>query len=185
MDMCTGLYLHGAILAGLLVSRATGVGQKIDASLFETQVSLLANVGMAWLNLGQEAQRWGTGHPSIMPYEAFKTRDGFLVIGAVNNRQFSKLCNLLGHSELANDPRFGDNDLRVRNRKDLKIILENAFASKTTEHWLGIFEGSGMPYGPINDMQQVFSHPQTQARDMIETVDYDAAVSGKLKLLGK
>jgi succinate--hydroxymethylglutarate CoA-transferase len=183
-DMCTGLYLHGAILAALLGRQTSGVGQKIDASLFETQVSLLANVAMTWLNLGQEAKRWGTAHPSIVPYEAFKTRDRFLVIGAVNNRQFSKLCGLLGNAELLNDVRFVDNDARVRNRKDLKVILDDLFAKKSTDEWLAIFEGSGMPYGPINNMEQVFSHPQTQARDMIETVDYDAAISGKLKLLG-
>ncbi|OBT51108.1 hypothetical protein VE04_08668 [Pseudogymnoascus sp. 24MN13] len=183
-DMCTGLYLHGAILAALLGRQTSGVGQKIDASLFETQVSLLANVAMTWLNLGQEAKRWGTAHPSIVPYEAFKTRDRFLVIGAVNNRQFSKLGGLVGNAELVNDVRFVDNNARVRNRKDLKVILDDLFAKKSTDEWLAIFEGSGMPYGPINNMEQVFSHPQTQARDMIETVDYDAAISGKLKLLG-
>lgn len=184
-DMCTGLYLHGAILAALLGRQTTGLGQKIDASLFETQISLLANVAMTWLNLGQEAQRWGTAHPSIVPYEAFETSDSFLVIGAVNNRQFSKLCNLLGNGELADDLRFVDNDSRVKNRKELKVILDDLFASKKTEEWLAIFEGSGMPYGPINNMQQVFSHPQTKARDMTKTVDYDATVSGKLKLLGQ
>jgi succinate--hydroxymethylglutarate CoA-transferase len=184
-DMCTGLYLHGAILAALLGRQATGMGQKIDASLFETQISLLANVAMTWLNLGQEAQRWGTAHPSIVPYEAFKTRDSFLVIGAVNNHQFSKLCDLLGNGELAKDPRFVDNDSRVNNRKELKVVFDGLFASKTTKEWLNTFEGSGMPYGPINNMQQVFSHPQTEARHMIETVDYEQAVSGTLKLLGQ
>lgn len=183
-DMCTGLYLHGAILAALMGRTISGVGQKIDASLFETQVSLLANVGMTWLNLGQEAKRWGTAHPSIVPYEAFKTRDSSLVIGAVNNRQFTKLCGLLGDAGLADNPKFADNDLRVRNRVELKEILDRLFGGKSTTEWLDIFEGSGMPYGPINNMEQVFSHPQTQARDMIETMAFDATSSGELKVLG-
>jgi succinate--hydroxymethylglutarate CoA-transferase len=184
-DMCTGLYLHGAILAALIGRQTTNVGQKIDASLFETQISLLANVGMSWLNLGQEAQRWGTGHPSIVPYGAFQTKDSFLVIGAPNNRQFSKLCALLGNASLATEDRFKDNDARVRNRADLMPILEGYFLQKRTEEWLAVFEGSSMPYGPINNMQQVFSHPQTLARNMVKTLEYENASSGELKVIGK
>ncbi|KAH8893052.1 CoA-transferase family III [Thozetella sp. PMI_491] len=89
-DMCTGLYLHGAILAALVNRQATGNGQKIDASLFETKISLLANVAMSWLNIGLEAQRWGTEHPSIVPYDSFQTADSVLVLGATNNRQFGR-----------------------------------------------------------------------------------------------
>lgn len=123
VDLSTGLYLHGAILAALLARKTTNMGQKIDASLFETQISLLANVGMSWLNIGQEAQRWGTAHPSIVPYEAYQTKDSFLVIGAVNNKQFSKLATLLGHASLSNEERFKNNNARVKNRAELKILI--------------------------------------------------------------
>ena len=182
--MCTGLYLHGAILAAIVNRQITGKGQKIDASLFETQVSLLANVAMSWLNLGLEAQRWGTKHPSIVPYDAFETADSVLVLGATNNRQFKILCDRLGQQELASDPRFADNDARVKNRDALTAILNKLFAAKRTEQWLAVFEGSGMPYGPVNNMQQVFEHPQAKARKMIETLDHDATESGYIKLLG-
>lgn len=80
MDLCTGLYLHGSICAALVARARTGQGQKIDASLFETTISILNNVGMSWLNLGKEGKRWGTAHPSIVPYDAFKTKDLLLVI---------------------------------------------------------------------------------------------------------
>lgn len=183
-DMTTGLYLHGAILAALVNRQATGQGQKIDASLFETQVSLLANVAMSWLNLGLEAQRWGTEHPSIVPYDAFETADSELVVGATNNRQFGILCERLGQKELARDPRFVDNDARVRNRKELKQILNGLFGAKRTDEWLEVFEGSGMPYGPVNNMQKVFEHPQTKARNMIEILAHDATASGQIKMLG-
>ncbi|KAH8697576.1 CoA-transferase family III domain-containing protein [Talaromyces proteolyticus] len=184
MDMCTGLYLHGAIVSALLAREKTGIGQKIDTSLFETTISILANVGMSWINLGKEAQRWGTAHPTIVPYEAFKTKDSFLVVGAVNNRQFSNLCKLLGNEDLANDPQFVDNNARVQNRKDLKRILDGLFVTRTTEEWEKVFEGSGMPYGPINTLEKVFSHPQALARNMVETVEQNEAVSGKVKVLG-
>ena len=185
MDMCTGLYLHGAIVSALLSRQRTGLGQKIDTSLFETTISILGNVGMSWINLEKEAKRWGTGHPTIVPYEAFKTKDSYLVVGAVNDRQFQNLCLLLGEGDLGKDPRFHDNNSRVNNRKDLKPILDDLFAAKTTEEWEAVFDGSGMPYGPINTIEKAFSHPQTLARNMVQTVEQDAAVSGKVKVLGK
>ncbi|KAJ5890440.1 CoA-transferase family III domain-containing protein [Penicillium subrubescens] len=184
IDMCTGLYLHGAIASALLAREKTGLGQKIDTSLFETTISILANVGMAWLNLAKEAQRWGTGHPTIVPYEAFTTKDAYIVVGAVNDRQFNLLCERLGNTKLAEDPRFVDNKSRIENRKELKRILDEEFASKTTSYWEDKFDGSGLPYGPINSMEKVFSHPQAIARNMIQTVEQDAAVSGKIQVLG-
>lgn len=184
-DMSTGLYLHGAILAALYSRQITGKGQKIDASLFETQISLLANVAMSWLNLGLEAQRWGTEHPSIVPYDVFETADSTLVLGATNNRQFKILCDRLGAPDLASDARFVDNDARVKNRKELKKILNDLFSTKRTEEWLTVFEGSGMPYGPVNNMEKVFEHPQAKARNMIETLESDVTSSGQIKMLGR
>ncbi|RFU25899.1 hypothetical protein B7463_g10446, partial [Scytalidium lignicola] len=184
MDLCTGLYVHGAVLAALQAREKSGLGQKVDGSLFETTLSLLCNVGMSWLNLGREAKRWGTGHPSIVPYEAFETKDSYLVAGAVNNRQFQNICRLLGNDNLAKDPRFTSNGARVSNRKDLKVILDHLFSERTTEEWLAVFEGSGMPYGPINTLEKAFSHPQTAARDMILTVDQHSAASGQVRVLG-
>lgn len=182
--MSTGLYLHGAILAALYARKETGKGQKVDVSLFETQVSLLSNVAMSWLNTGEPAMRWGTEHPSIVPYQAFKTKDGYLVLGATNNRQFQTLCRLLNRPELAAKSHFIDNDSRIKNRDELKNILGSIITTKPTEDWLAILEGSGMPYGPINTLKEVFSHPQTTARDMIQSLPYEAAVSGQIKVLG-
>ncbi|KAL2795505.1 CoA-transferase family III domain-containing protein [Aspergillus keveii] len=184
MDMCTGLYLHGAIVSALLARERTGRGQKLDTSLFETTISILSNVGMSWLNLGREAKRWGTGHPTIVPYEAFRTTDSWFVLGAVNDRQFGVLCGLLGLEGLVGDERFRGNDERVRNREVLRGILEGVMVTRTTGEWERVFEGSGMPYGPINNLEQVFGHPQALAREMIETVASGAAVSGEVKVLG-
>lgn len=184
-DMSTGLYLHGAILAALYARQQTGQGQKIDASLFESQLSLLTNVAMSWLNTGEHAERWGTEHPSIVPYQAFRTKDTYLVLGATNNRQYQILCRLIDRIDLTTDPRFADNGSRVKNRDELKRILEEILASKSTDEWLTILEGSGMPYGPINTIDRVFSHPQTAARSMVHNLAFDAAASGQIKVLGK
>ena len=183
-DLTTGLYTHGAIMAALLAREVTGRGQKVDASLFETQIALLINVAMAWLNVGQEAERWGTQHPSVVPYDAFKTKDLYFVCGATNDKQFATLMRLLGMESLAQDDRFKTNSDRVRNRDILFPMLNELFAAKSTDEWIELFEGSGMPYAPINTMEKVFSHPQTHARQMVERIDFDAAKSGTLNLLG-
>lgn len=132
----------------------------------------------------KEATRFGTEHPSIVPYAAFKTKDSWLVCGAVNNRQFKNLVGLLGCNTVGEDDRFGTNDKRIENRDALKAILDECFAKKTTGEWLQALEGSGMPYGPINDMEHSFKHPQAEARSMIEEVDFEALVGGKLKTVG-
>ncbi|KAJ5780084.1 hypothetical protein N7457_005244 [Penicillium paradoxum] len=183
-DMSTGLYLHGTILAALYSRRDTGRGQKIDASLFESQVSLLSNVAMSWLNAGEHAERWGTEHPSIAPYQAFKTKDGHLVLGATNNNQFQILCRLVQRLDMVTDPRFVDNSSRVQNRTKLKEILEPIISANSTNDWLARLEGSGLPYGPINKIEGVFSHPQTAARDMVHSIPHGASVSGHIRVLG-
>lgn len=184
-DLTTGLFMHGAILAAINARHRTSLGQKIDASLFETQVALLINVAMAWLNLGVEGERWGAQHPSVVPYDAFKTKDLFFVCGAVNDKQFAKFCSLLGKPELVTDERFHSNDSRVSNREELFLILNELFAAKTTDEWQELFEGTGLPYGAINTMKRVFSHPQTSARDMVAEVPFEPARSGRISLLGR
>lgn len=184
-DISTGLYTHGAIMAALFARERTGRGQKIDASLFETQVALLSNVALSWLNLGREAERWGTQHPSVVPYDAFKTKDLYFVCGATNDKQFRTLCRTLGNESIADDSRFKTNVDRVNSREALFDILNQLFARKSTEAWLEDFEGSGLPYAPINTMEKVFSHPQTASRNMVESISFNAAKSGNIKVLGK
>lgn len=183
IDMATGLYIHGAILAALFARTATGHGQRIDASLFETQISLLTNVGLAWLNLGNEAERWGCQHPSIAPYDAFETKDLYLVCGATNDAQYGKFCRLLGLDDLAKDPRFDTAPKRVANREQLLPYFQARFKEKTTDSWLAIFEGTGLPFAPINNMQRTFAHPQTAAREMVAERAFNATTSGDIRLI--
>lgn len=184
VDMSTGLFLHGAILSALLARARNGTGQRVDASLFETQLSLLTNVGLAWLNLGIEAERWGCQHPSIAPYDAFKTKDRHLMCGATNDAQYAALCRLLGVEHLATDPRFLTNPKRVQHRDELAALLGPVFASKPIDEWIALFEPSGLPFGPINNMEATFAHPQTAARDMIIEVPLEAATAGSIKVIG-
>ncbi|XP_048384972.1 succinate--hydroxymethylglutarate CoA-transferase isoform X2 [Stegostoma tigrinum] len=166
-DLATGLYSHGAIMAGLLQKEKTGKGLHIDCNLLSSQVACLSHIAANYLTGGKEAKRWGTAHESIVPYQAFETKDGYLVVGTGNDQQFSVVCNILSLPALSQDPRFKMNKLRVQNRRELIDILCARFLDKTTQNWLELFEGSGVPYGPINSIQQAFSEPQVIHNDLI------------------
>ncbi|XP_072323347.1 succinate--hydroxymethylglutarate CoA-transferase isoform X9 [Scyliorhinus torazame] len=159
-DLATGLYSHGAIMAGLLQKAKTGKGLHIDCNLLSSQVACLTHIAANYLTGRKEAKRWGTAHESIVPYQAFETKDGYLVVGTGNDQQFSVVCKILSLPSLSQEPRFKTNKLRVQNRRELIGILCARFRDKTTQNWLELFEGSGVPYGPINSIQQAFSEPQ-------------------------
>lgn len=184
-DMSTGLYTHGAILAALHARHQTGRGQYISASLFETQVSLLINIGANWLNMGVDGKRYGAAHPSIVPYNTWECKDGiWLTLAANNDRQFRTLCKRIGKPELSEDERFTTNALRVEHRKAMDGVLDGVFASKTSEEWIKVFDGSGLAHGPVNTIQKAFEHPQIEARDMIQSLQWDAMSSGQWKAIG-
>ncbi|XP_076827291.1 succinyl-CoA:glutarate CoA-transferase isoform X8 [Brachyhypopomus gauderio] len=160
-DLATGLYAQGAVMAGLLWRQKTGRGLHIDCNLLSSQVACLTHIAANYLNAGQEARRWGTAHESIVPYQGFRTKDGYLVVAAGNDLQFIKVCKVLSLNELAEDPKYKTNTLRVQHRRDLLDLLAARFSEEPTAEWLRRFEGTGVPCGPINTIQQVFSDPQT------------------------
>eukprot|EP00494_Astrolonche_serrata_P033841 UN34110 len=127
-DMSTGLYAHGAILSSLYLREKTGVGQKIDCSLFETLLASLANAGSAYLIGGLEQRRLGTEHESIVPYQAFPCKDDkYVVVGAGNTNSFKRLCKGMNLELIGNDKKYSTNELRVKNRDKLINILTDRF----------------------------------------------------------
>ncbi|XP_050793704.1 succinate--hydroxymethylglutarate CoA-transferase isoform X4 [Gopherus flavomarginatus] len=207
-DLATGLYTYGAIMAGLLQRYKTGKGLHIDCNLLSSQVACLTHIAANYLNCKMEGKRWGTAHGSIVPYQAFKTKDGYLVVGAGNDQQFVTVCKILNLLEVSKDSRYKTNKLRVQNRKELIEILSTRyptatkrlrdivtsilqlflcniigrFSEKMTTKWLELFEGSGVPYGPINSMQQVFSDPQVLHNGLIMEMDHPTV--GKIAVPG-
>ncbi|XP_055363675.1 succinate--hydroxymethylglutarate CoA-transferase isoform X2 [Betta splendens] len=162
-DLATGLYAHGAVMAALLQRHRTGRGLHIDCNLLSSQVSCLSHIAANYLNAGQEARRWGTAHESIVPYQAFRTKDGAIVVAATNNRQFVQVCEVLELMTLTEHPNYKSNKLRVQHRKQLLHTLSQRFVQRDTADWLQRFEGSGVPVGPINSIQEVFADPQVSA----------------------
>ncbi|KAI9691373.1 MAG: hypothetical protein M1820_009710 [Bogoriella megaspora] len=181
-DLTTGLYTSNSIMAALIARGRTGRGQHIDAALSDCQVATLANIASSVLVSGKKnGGRWGTAHPSIVPYKAFKTADGDILIGGGNDRLYGVLCGKLGKSQWAEDERFTTNALRVRNRNVLESMIEQETKQKTTQQWLDILEGSGMPYAPINDVKSTLENEHVQSRNMVTEVDHPSC--GPLKLV--
>ncbi|KAA1118971.1 hypothetical protein PGT21_011756 [Puccinia graminis f. sp. tritici] len=182
-DIITGLHAAIGILASLY-SRDGGPdgarrsGQKVESSLFESALSLSFNVGSSFLNSGEEAQRWGTSHPSIVPYQAFEAQDGYMIIGTTNNRQFEKLCKTLELEELKLDSRFGTNSQRVKNRVELIEILGERLKCRPASEWVEKLNDLGLPCSRVNSIQEAFQQPQTHARQMIQEMDCDHSSSG-------
>ncbi|GAB5029534.1 caib baif -transferase family protein c7orf10 homolog [Nannochloropsis oceanica] len=184
VDLATGLFAHGAILAALHGRHQTGRGQKIDCSLMETQLACLVNIGQNWL-LGAttEAKRWGTAHESIVPYQAFKCKDGKYMIGAGNDKQFEKLAVAVGMPELSQDPRFRTNKDRTEHRKILINLLQTFFSTKTRVELDAIFKAmGGLPYGPLRNIGEAFQDAQAQHRKMVVKVPHPTI--GELPLAG-
>lgn len=182
VDILTGLYSAISIEAALLERERSGNGQKIDMSLMDTAVSSLANVASNYLLSGNVPRRLGNDHPNIVPYSIFKALDGELIIAVGNNQQFAKLCKVMGIDEVTSDEKFCTNKARVENKHELRRILENHLQLKPVQEWLEIFSQNNIPCGPIHTIDQVFSHPQVIARDMMVSVDHPEA--GRVNLVG-
>ncbi|KAF2735076.1 caib/baif family protein-like protein [Polyplosphaeria fusca] len=181
-DLTTGLYTSNAVMAALLARIKTGKGQHIDAALSDCQVATLANIASSCLISGQpDSGRWGTSHPSIVPYKAFKTSDGDVLLGGGNDRLYGILCTKIGKPEWIADDRFKTNALRVKNRDILEELIESETRQKSTQEWLQILEGSGMPYSAVNDIQTTLSHEHVLARQMVTEVEHP--VCGPIKLV--
>jgi len=165
-DVFTGVYSATAILAALHQRHATGKGQQIDMALMDVAVSVTANQAMNYLSTGQAPGRLGNFHPNLSPYQVFECADGFIIIATGNDRQYVRLCALLGCGELAEDPRFVTNAERVARRQELSDLLSDHTKTFTKVQLLAACEAKGVPAGPINDLAEVFDDPQVQARGM-------------------
>jgi crotonobetainyl-CoA:carnitine CoA-transferase CaiB-like acyl-CoA transferase len=177
-DVMTGLYAANAIQAALIHRLRGGEGQHIDLALLDVQVATLANQAMNYLASGNNPQRLGNAHPNIVPYQAFQTADGYLILAVGNDAQFARFCDLAGRPELAKDERFTTNSNRVKNREILIPDLTEIMLTQDTDAWLEQLNQKGIPCGPIANIDQVFDNPQVQHRGML--LELDHPVAGKV-----
>ncbi len=182
IDVITALYAHGAILAALRHRERTGDGQFLELSLMECGIAALINAATAYLVGGEVQGRWGHAHPSLVPYQAFRARDGYLMVGAGNERLWKAFCDVLGAPEWADDPRYDENAKRVERRAELVALIEARLAARSRDEWVGEFGAAGLPVGPINDIAEVFADPQVRHRQMAVEVQHPTA--GPVRLPG-
>ena len=181
-DLFAGQNAVIAVLAALQARAQTGRGQHLDISLLDSQLGMLANVASNYLVSGKLPKRYGNAHANIVPYQSFQASDGWFVLAVGNDRQFEKLGTVIENPELVSEERFVTNSGRVEHREELISALKQIFLTRTANEWLARLDAEGIPCGPINTLDNVFSMPQVEARDMLVPMEH--AGIGDLKLVG-
>jgi crotonobetainyl-CoA:carnitine CoA-transferase CaiB-like acyl-CoA transferase len=181
-DLGAGLFALSGILAALYHRTHTGRGQYIDTSLLEAGIALSVWEATEYFSGGGIPQAMGSAHRLSAPYQAIRCADGFIVIGAANDRLFRRLCELLGHPEWAADPAYADDSARVRSRGRLAALIEQETATRPRRDWLALFEANDIPCGPINTYEDTLNDDQVRAREMV--VETDHPTLGRIRTLG-
>jgi CoA:oxalate CoA-transferase len=181
-DIGAGLYTAVAVNAALVHRLKTGEATKVDIGMFDCQIALLENAVMRYTVEGEIPGPLGARHPTIVPFQAFKTADGAIIIAAGNDSLFLKMCEALELPAMATDPEYKTNALRQKNHGRLLSEIEARLQSGSTEHWIAVLSKAGLPCGPINNIKQALAHPQVAARNML--VEVPDGSGGTLKLAG-
>ncbi|MBQ4360912.1 MAG: CoA transferase, partial [Proteobacteria bacterium] len=174
-DVDTGVFAALGCLAALYQREKTGRGQQVDIAMFEVLMAILENAATRTLNTGKAPTAIGNRHVTICPFASIRASDGFFNIAAGNDSLFAKLATALEDPELAADPRFATNDLRLQNWTALEQRLNDAASKKTIAEWCEILDKAGVPAGPLNDMTAALEHPQVEARHIVQTVEHPNA----------
>ena len=166
-DITAGLFTAIGINAALYDRQKTGKGTFIDVSMLDCQIAILENAIARYLSKNEIPEPMGSSHPSIAPFEAFKTKDSFLIIAAGNDKLFKSLCEVLEIPNIANDEMYKTNSLRSQNIDKLKLIIEDKLQHKNTDEWIKVMENLKIPCGPIFNIKQAVENPQIKERNMI------------------
>jgi crotonobetainyl-CoA:carnitine CoA-transferase CaiB-like acyl-CoA transferase len=180
-DLGAGLFSAVGVLAALMARHQTGKGQRIEVSMVDGQLAILGYMATSYLNTGVVPQPQGTSHDSMVPWQAFECKGGYIVLAPREEPFWRKLCEALKAPELAADPRFETNNQRVENRDVLVPILEALLKKKTSDEWMSIFRSEGVPAAPVNTLDRVFADPGLAPEGVIETVEHPKI--GKMKLV--
>ena len=183
-DIITGLYATISILSALRFRDQTSLGQHLDISLLDSQVSWLSYVAQSYLISGNIPDRIGNDHPSIVPYQTVKAKDGLMVLAIANDRQFKNFCEFSGLYDLCENSKFKSNSSRVKNRKELNKIIGKTILKKTITEWVQGLTKINVPCGPINNIKQVFDDPQVKSRKMKINMKHKKSKTGKINMVG-
>lgn len=181
-DLAGAMFAAQAIAAALYWREKTGEGCRIDLSLLDCLVALLTYVAQYYFIGNELAGPSGSGHMSVVPYRAYKTKDGYLTVAVFVEKFWERLCTVIGRPECGKDPRFATQPARLENRKEVDSMLESAFAKKTTDEWMALLYKEGVPAAPVLTVDKVFAHPQILARNMLVEIEHPKC--GTYKMTG-
>jgi crotonobetainyl-CoA:carnitine CoA-transferase CaiB-like acyl-CoA transferase len=168
IDMASGMWCVIGVISALYDRRKSGAGMEIDTSLFETALGWMCYHAAGFTGSGEVPTRQGSGTTMIVPYRGYKTKDGFVVIAAGNNKLFATLSKLLGHPEWATDPRYLNNPDRVKNQEELYRNIENIVGTRSNVEWIQALDAAGIPNAPMQSIKDVLEHPQTEALGIMQ-----------------
>ncbi|MFJ8236530.1 CaiB/BaiF CoA transferase family protein [Ureibacillus sp. NPDC094379] len=181
-DLGSGMWAIIGILTALQVRNKTNKGQWVDASLLDTIIGWQTYLATGFFATGENPKALGNAHPSIVPYQVFKSSDGYFNIGVANEKLWEKTCDLLDIQHIKVDPQYATNAARVKNRDQLIPLLESIFMNNTTKHWISKFKEIGIPVGPVNTFSDLYEDEHVYDREMVQTVQHPTI--GELKLTG-
>jgi CoA:oxalate CoA-transferase len=183
-DITGGLFALAGIGSALYHRERTGQGMMVDVAMLDGQIAILESAVMRYAVTGQAPGPMGNRHPSITPFEVFDTADRPLIIAAGNDALFVKLCQALGLSQLASDPRFADNRSRTHHPDELKASLEIVLKRQPAAHWLKLLETAGVPCSLVHTVADAVEHPQVKSRNMIVEAGGLRMAGNPIKLSG-
>ncbi len=181
-DLAGAMFAAQSIAAALYRREKTGEGCRIDLSLLDCLVALLTYVAQYYFVGKELAGPSGSGHMSVVPYRAYKTKDGYLTVAVFVEKFWEKLCTVIGKPQYGNDPRFSTQPKRLENRGQVDAMLEEAFRTKTTDEWITLLYKEGVPTAPVLAVDKVFEHPQILARNMLVEIEHEKC--GSYKMIG-
>ncbi|MGC8943824.1 MAG: CaiB/BaiF CoA transferase family protein [Caldisericia bacterium] len=181
-DIIAGHHCAISILTALYIREKTGIGQYIDISMLDSLIYILENAILRYIVTGEIPRPLGTKHPTITPFQGYKTKDQWIIVPIGNDSLWLKLCKAIERNDLIDNPKFKTNKDRTENRTELNIILEKVFNTKTFSEWKEIFEKNNLPYSPINTIDKVVSDPIVKYREML--VELNQPDIGKIKIIG-
>ncbi len=181
-DILAGMFTAYGVMIALYNRDKTRKGTKIDVAMVDSVACVLENAIIRYFATGKSPKPIGSRHPSLVPFDMFKTRDGYMVIAIGNEKLWHRFCQAIGRKSFLKDPRFINNEKRLTNEKILKSLIERWTKKKTVKELLIIFNESGIPCGPVNSMERMVCHPQIIFRNMIQEIRHP--VAGKIKMAG-
>jgi crotonobetainyl-CoA:carnitine CoA-transferase CaiB-like acyl-CoA transferase len=171
-DMTTGMYAAYGILGALLERERSGEGQKVEVAMLDAVVSLFADIATNVLTTGTKFQKFGSGHPDLVPYQAFPAKDGYFIVACLTNAFWKRLCVAIGRQDLDADERFATMRARVKHRAEIVPILSDVFRTQECDHWIRLLGEHDIPACRVNELEDTLASPQLAANGMVVTVEH-------------